>query len=66
MTTTIHTKDGWEFDTSNGCLFHPCGFLTSWFRRDDKLKWVMHEPAAVCYPVSVFEWLDELLGTSIQ
>lgn len=60
MTETLHVKDGWEFDSSNGCLFHPCGFLTSWFRRDAIKGWVMHEPAAADYPTSVIEWVTAL------
>lgn len=31
---TIKLGYGWNFSTETGCLSHPGGHLTSWFRRD--------------------------------
>ena len=31
---TIKLGYGWNFNTENGCLSHPGGYLTSWFRKD--------------------------------
>lgn len=39
-----------SFDPKRGCLYHPCGFLTSWFRRDEKGEWVATEWACDLSP----------------
>lgn len=58
--TTNETFKGWELDTTNGCLYHPNGVLTSWCRKVEGNGWFMYEPAATVYPVSVIDWLSKL------
>lgn len=54
----ILNQEKWFFHFENGCLEHPCGLLTSWFRFDEeKNKWVVLELAT---PVQS-ETLHEIL-----
>lgn len=52
------TYKGWRFDRATGKLSHPCGFLTSWLRRDGFGRWVMYEAAATSYPTGLFHWIN--------
>jgi len=52
------TNEVWEFDTSNGCLHHPCGFLTSWFRRESEGNWTLLEAATTVLPKDILMWLS--------
>ena len=52
------TGEVWEFDTSNGCLFHPCGFLTSWFRRESETNWSLTEAATTILPMDILMWIS--------
>lgn len=38
-----------SFDTANGCYYHACGYLTSWFRRTDN-GWQVTEWASYLAP----------------
>lgn len=46
MKSTIKLGYGFTFDTRNGCLQHPGGHLTSWFRKEGEgfsvLEWATY------------------------
>lgn len=48
------------FDTSNGCYYHSCGCLTSWFRRNDAGGWTIQEWATWLNPAFTGPLCDEL------
>lgn len=48
---TVRLGYGFSFDTRNGCLSHPGGHLTSWFRWDTGLQgWKVTEWATYLSP----------------
>ena len=59
QTTTDSHGLHWEFEPSDGCLRHPCGYLTSWLRDNlPESKWAMLE-AAGHVPPEVIEALNQ-------
>lgn len=60
LTPTSEIPDGVPtFDTENGCYYHACGCLTSWFRRNGD-GWSILEWAAWLNPEYSAALCDEL------
>jgi hypothetical protein len=61
-------KNKFQFDPTNGCLYHPSG-NTSWFRKNRDGKWMIDEwgaylfspiSEAICSFVKNYEGADEV------
>lgn len=58
---TLHLGHGFVFNTNNGCLTHPGGHLTSWFRREEN-RFVPLEWASPLHPDTsrrICKWLAD-------
>lgn len=61
--TTLKLGYGFNFETGNGCLHHPGGYLTSWFREDSK-GWHVTEWACYVPPETSIKICEMLVNES--